>query len=148
MHTIMQIRNRRGFTLVELLIVIIIVAVLAAVAIPKFANHTVKGKEASIKANLKTYRNAVELFRNDTGLFPLTLDDLTLETAPTNGLTPGTGTSVAIPSGSWRGPYLQRVEKDAVSGSDFAYTTSGVNTGMVKPSASGTASDGTNYNTW
>lgn len=74
--------NRRGFTLVELLIVIIIIAVLAAIAIPKFANSGVRSKESALKANLKLYRNAVELFRNDTGAFPDKLADLTVTTAP------------------------------------------------------------------
>ena len=134
---------RRGFTLVELLIVIIIIAVLAAVAIPKFASSSQRSKEGSLKSNLKIVRNAVEMFRADTGLTPATLADLKATTAPTqaynNATTPAL---VSIPSGSFRGPYIQDVPADPVSGGVLGYSVAAGTLGKVTANASGNDSNG------
>ncbi len=54
--------NRSGFTLVELLIVVIILGVLAAVAIPQFTTSTEDARVASLDTNLSQVRNAIELY--------------------------------------------------------------------------------------
>lgn len=139
--------NRRGFTLVELLIVIIIIAVLAAIAIPKFANSGVRSKESALKANLKLYRNAVELFRNDTGAFPDKLADLSVTTAPAAGKDEA-GTAKSINAADYKGPYVEKIENDPVSGAAFTYSTTSGSVGKITSSASGNASDGTAYSSW
>lgn len=139
--------RRKGFTLVELLIVIIIIAVLAAIAIPKFMNSSTRSKESALKADLKLYRNAVELFKNDTGAYPASLSDLTSSSAPSTGKD-ATGSDKTITSADWKGPYLQNVEQDPVSGSAFSYSTTSPNVGKVTSSASGNGADGTAYTTW
>ena len=138
---------RKGFTLVELLIVIIIIAVLAAIAIPKFANSSTRGKESSLKANLKLYRNAVELFKNDTGAYPAALTDLTATTAPASGKD-SAGSSTSITSTDWKGPYLNMQEVDSVSGTAFTYSTTSPTVGQVSPSATGNDSSGVAYSTY
>jgi len=55
-------RKRSGFTLVELLIVVIILGVLAAVAIPQFTDTTGDAREATLDTNLNQLRNAIELY--------------------------------------------------------------------------------------
>ncbi len=122
---------RRAFTLVELLIVIIIIAVLAAIAIPKFANSTARSKDASLKSNLKIVRSAVESFRADTGLSPVALVDMTGTAAPSNGIN-GAGVSVTLTSTSYRGPYIQSEPKDSVTDTALGYSTTG-GTPVVKP---------------
>ena len=132
----------KAFTLVELLIVIIIIAVLAAIAIPKFADSSKRSKEAALKADLKLYRNAIELFKADTGAYPATIADLAATSAPANGVDTSTGSSKAITASDWKGPYLQAVETDPVGGSAFSYSTTSPNIGVV------TSSAGSPYNTW
>lgn len=134
-------RKNRAFSLVELLIVIIIIAVLAAVAIPRFANSTTRSKESALRANLKLFRNAVELFKADTGAYPAALADLAAAAAPANGLD-STGASVAILAADWKGPYLNSLENDPISGAAFTYSTTSPTVGKV------TSSAGAPYNGW
>lgn len=58
---------QHGFTLVELLIVAIILAVLAAIVIPQFSSSTVDAKEAALDADLTVMRSAIELYRAQHG---------------------------------------------------------------------------------
>ena len=140
------LRNiKKGFTLVELLIVIIIIAVLAAIAIPKFSSSSLRSKESSLRANLKLVRNAIDLFRADTGAFPATMAGLTAST--TSGLNAAAATCT-IAATDWRGPYLQAVPVDPVSGSAMTYGTSATDVGTVKSSATGNGLDGTAYSSW
>jgi general secretion pathway protein G len=138
---------KRAFTLVELLIVIIIIAVLAAIAIPKFANSGLRSKESALKADLKLYRNAVELFKNDCGSYPAALADLAATTAPANGKD-SQGNTKAITAGDWKGPYVQDVEVDAVSGTALTYSVTSGSVGKITSSMTGNASDGTAYSSW
>lgn len=134
-------RKNRAFSLVELLIVIIIIAVLAAVAIPRFANSTTRSKESALRANLKLFRNAVELFKADTGAYPAALADLAAAAAPANGLD-STGANAPILAADWKGPYLNSLENDPISGAAFTYSTTSPTVGKV------TSSAGAPYNGW
>lgn len=58
--------NRTGFTLIELMIVVIIVGLLAAIAIPKFATSREKAHIASMKSDLKNFVNAEEAYFADS----------------------------------------------------------------------------------
>lgn len=58
---------QRGFTLVELLIVAIILAVLAAIVIPQFSSSAVEAKEAALDTDLAVLRSAIELYRAQHG---------------------------------------------------------------------------------
>ena len=140
------LRNiKKGFTLVELLIVIIIIAVLAAIAIPKFSSSSQRSKESSLRANLKLVRNAIDLFRADTGAFPANMAGLTTPT--TAGLS-AAAAACTIAATDWRGPYLQAIPVDPVSGSAMTYGTAAADVGTVKSSATGNGIDGTAYSSW
>jgi len=58
----MNQKRRKAFTLVELIIVIIILGILAALAIPQFVTSTTEAQEATLKANLQVMRNAINLY--------------------------------------------------------------------------------------
>ncbi len=58
---------QRGFTLVELLIVVIILAILAAIVIPQFSGATIDAQESALDSNLSTMRSAIELYRIQHG---------------------------------------------------------------------------------
>jgi general secretion pathway protein G len=142
-------KTENGFTLVELLIVVIIIAILAAMAIPKFTNASLRGRESALRGSLKQIRNGVDLFRQDTGYFPNHLSDLTSSTAP-NEVKDLNGQSISFPNIPYKGPYLSQLDTDPVDGSSFSYS-SGVGGNGVQGNVAanaGTAIDGTNYSTW
>jgi prepilin-type N-terminal cleavage/methylation domain-containing protein len=64
-------KSTKGFTLIELMIVVAIIGILAAIAIPKFADLVTKSKESATKGQLGTVRSAVSIYYSDTeGMFP------------------------------------------------------------------------------
>ncbi len=68
-----QTKNK-GFTLIEIILVIVIIGILAAIIVPKFAGTTDKAKIATTKANLGSLRSAVRLFQtNNDGTPPAAL---------------------------------------------------------------------------
>lgn len=72
--------NKKGFTLIELMIVVAIIGILAAIAIPKFAQLTKKSREGATKGSLTAVRSAIQVYYGDNeGRFPA--DDLSSLTA-------------------------------------------------------------------
>lgn len=64
----------KGFTLIELMIVVAIIGILAAVAIPKFADLVTKSREASVRGNLGAVRSALSIYYGDQeGFYPSNL---------------------------------------------------------------------------
>ena len=96
-----EIRNRRsGFTLVEIMLVVIIIGVLAAMVIPRFAGRTEQAKMARAKSDLAAVGLALDLYELDLGRYPDSLTELIAKTAP-SGLSEEA-------KAQWRGPYLKR----------------------------------------
>lgn len=70
MHSSTPAKRQSGFTLVELLIVAIILAILAAIIVPQFASTTVDAQESALRANVTAMRSAIDLYRQQHGEYP------------------------------------------------------------------------------
>ncbi len=125
-----------GFTLLELLIVMIIIATLAAIAIPAYVRNVHAAREAALREDLRVMRGAIDAYTVDKQKAPQTLQDL-------------------VTSG-----YLKAIPKDPMTGSgetwvpaqsDVLASVDQTDTGGVDDVHSGaqqTGLDGTAYNTW
>lgn len=75
-------RRQRGFTLIEILIVVVILGILAAIVIPQFTNASQDAQVSAVKSQLQTVRSQIELFRvkNGSGELVEAADDAALFT--------------------------------------------------------------------
>lgn len=71
-------RKERGFTLIELMVVIVIIAILAAVALPNFMGATERARESAVRSAVKTIQTALEMYATDNnGYYPTNIYSLT-----------------------------------------------------------------------
>jgi len=102
-------RALRGFTLIEMMIVVSVISIMALIVIPRVKGAARQSKEAALMANLHELRSAIMQFQSDTGTFPLSLNELVLpkNNPPQVGLSPEDGHEEVIPDPqSYNGPYL------------------------------------------
>jgi general secretion pathway protein G len=128
-------KGESGFTLVELMIVMTIIGILAAIAIPSYIRAVQKAKEAVLREDLHTMRTAIDSYTVDKEKAPQSLDDLVqagyLKSIPIDPITSSSDTWITS-------------ESDTMT--DIDETQGGMDD--VHSGSEGMASDGTTYNTW
>jgi len=121
-------RGRSGFTLVELLVVMAIMATLLSIAAPRYIASLELAKESALRTNLRVLREAIDRHRSDTGRFPSNLDQLVearyVRAIPEDPMTDSRTTWVMVPhpDGVTQGVYDVRSAAPGVArdGSVFA----------------------------
>ena len=128
-------RESRGFTLVELLVVISLIVILAGLALVQYKNGVVRGQEATLKTDLFRMRDAIDQYYADKGKYPSALDSLVsegyLRKIPPDPFTQSTDTWQTVPA---------EPDPNSPSAEPGIYD--------VKSGAQGTSLDGSSYADW
>lgn len=121
----MKARKNQGFTLVEILIVVVILGILAAIVIPQFTNASESAKASSLVSQMQTIRSQLELYQvQHNGNYP-TLAQLQASWGVMTSKTDVDGTINA--SGAY-GPYLQQAPKNPFTNSSTVVASGGAAT--------------------
>jgi general secretion pathway protein G len=133
--------RKSGFTLIEVLIVVVIMAVLAATIIPQFTASTDDAQEAAAHYNLRTLRSQIQLYRTEhAGLYPVVANDAdgqpSLPALFSNTNAAGTiGTGASFPLG----PYMISIPNNPYDNKNY------VEEAVSWPPAAATANGGWIY---
>lgn len=106
-------RRARGFTLLELLVVMVVLGLLAGLVAPKYFSQIGKSEAKAARAQLESLAKALDLYRLDNGRYPSTEQGLTALVAR-----PGNAPK-------WGGPYLQKNVPADPWGRNYAYLSPG-----------------------
>lgn len=109
-------RNNRGFTLIEVLVVIVILGLIAGLIIPRITGRVDEAKVETTKIQMKAVKDALEQYKLDNGIYPTT--EQGVKALVEKPVTP------PIPP-RWR-QYLDKMPQDAW-GRDFLYLSPGIN---------------------
>ena len=125
-----KLRDRRGFTLIELMIVIVIVGILAILLIPRIMERPEEARRVKAKMDIRTIESALKLYKIDSGEYPTTEQGLQAlinkpDTAPVpmkwrdGGYLDGN----AVPKDPWGNPY--NYTSPTQDGKDYEITSYG-----------------------
>jgi len=94
-------RKKTGFTLIELMVVLAVIATLLAIALPRYFSSLEKSREAVLQQNLAMMRETLDKYYGDKGKYPDALDELVsskyLRTLPVDPITESNATWIIIP---------------------------------------------------
>ena len=104
-------RIKTGFTLIELMLVVIIIGILAAMVVPHLGGRSEEARIAATKTDIEANLSlALDLYEMDNGVYPKSLESLTTKTSE---------------AANWKGPYIKKKPLDAW-GRDYVYQAPGV----------------------
>jgi general secretion pathway protein G len=113
-----RVGARGGFTLIEILVVIAVISLLAALVAPNVFQQLGTAKDATAKSQIEMLGAALDAYRLDNGRYPTTDQGLSaLYSAPTIEPRPS----------NWRGPYLRKEVPDDPWDNPYVYTAPGTN---------------------
>ena len=92
------LRCRQGFTLIELMVVMVILGLLAALVVPRMFGRIGEAKQKAAYSQIELFGMALDSFRLDTGRYPTTSEGLEALISQSSGLE------------EWNGPYLKKIE--------------------------------------
>lgn len=120
-------KNQKGFTLIEMLLVIVILSTLAAMIVPRFAGRSDEARTAAARADIQAnLASALDMYEIDNGAYPLRLEDLLSD--------PGNARR-------WRGPYVKKKARLIDPwGREYAYicpSAKGLDYDLVSPGPDG-----------
>ncbi len=113
----MKVLWHKGFTLIEMLVVMAVVALLLSIALPRYFGSVEKAKEVALKENLQVLRTGIDRFHTDKGRFPNDLEELVSEkyfrSIPVDPVTESANTWVLVPSRNLDTPGVEDVKSGA-----------------------------------
>jgi general secretion pathway protein G len=107
--------NRKGFTLIEILVVIVILGLLATLLVPKVISMIDEARIAKVKTDIKTFETALKMYRMDNGVYPTTdqglialIEKPEINPEPKNWRTGGYLDTEKLPKDPWNNDYIYR----------------------------------------
>lgn len=98
-----KLNNQKGFTLIEIMVVVIIIGILAILIVPNIIGRVDDSRETKAKVDIATLETTLDFYRIDNGSYPSTEQGLqALQTKPTTPPEPM----------NWKGPYQKRLPND------------------------------------
>lgn len=113
-------RRRSGFTLIEIMVVVVILGLLAALVVPRIGPQVAEAQRTATRTQIKSIEDALEMYRMHNGFYPSTQQGLeALVTAPTTSPVPkhyqDGGYLKKVPEDSWGNPFVYRNQNGRIT---------------------------------